>query len=1155
MSNRDRRRSQEMSLSLIVIALLIMTLAAVFGAKWGPGVPENALPINEIDAPEFARVLGVDKEIAQRLTDYRTQQRGFADCDRMLEAPLFPKDQAGLLAAKLAQSGLDPRTATARKFASGLAISPAIARRVAEYRDSLLPPMETGLPEPARPVVRTDAVHPAGAHGAHEPAQTAPAPPLLRPDWLSRAPLLDTVTTRPLVKRFVIRTPAQVLRSFWIGTVALILAVFLMPPWLHKRGSGDPFLLPLALLLCGFGAALLFSIKDPFRDHASYINHFQGIGMGLFALVVVSRLSVEGRRRIKSYQYVWVLAAIALVSGLALFGSGPEGVKLSLFHFQPVEIIKLMLVFFAAGYLADRASLIADSSKRWTPPKFEAVKRADGRPTFSLDLPRIQDIGPLLTMYALTLALFFIVKDMGPGLLLFATFVSVLYLSTGRTGFILLGCLLVLVGGILGYLLHVGVFAVRVDMWLHPFANTHSNGMQLGQGYWGMATGGVEGSGLGLGMPGSVPRSGSDLAFVSWAEETGLIGAWLALTVYAVLVWRGFRIALSAGNEFDRALAFGLTSLFGLQTLLIVGGVTGLIPLTGISLPFLSYGNSALVADFIVIGLLRGISMRPAGKTLRADARPEIRRAVKRYASIYILLLLGLVGVGRLGWIQAVKANEIAAQPLSTPDADKVVRPHINPRLLALAHRIDRGSIYDRSGRVLATSRPDEIAKLIPDKQKAARMVASHARYYPYGPALAHLIGFLDAGVGGPSGFEKGYNADLRGYKQLTELLSDYRHKDWPWPWHQERKGRDLTLAIDANLQKQAQAALAQVCGTLKDKQTGKPKDRAAFVLMDPATGDVLAAATLPTFDPNTLTPELARKYVTGPDVPVERTFINRAVYGVYPPGSTLKVATAAAAFDNEKADLTFTANRVDPEIRWRVNGVSYVRRNTRDDKGDPAFGTLDMTHAFRVSSNIYFAEMAVAIGSPAFRETLSEKMGFRYVPTQSQFDADLPDIGYGQGRMLASPVEMARLAASVANRGTMMKARFATKVQVPGAKEPEQNLTPTTLNQAMREQTAASLRVLMRSVVTGGTARGVFDDLGIAVAGKTGTAQNEQNDREPHSWFIGFAPYSEDASGPAPKYAFACVVENGGYGKRVAAVVCRDMLKKLFGSGGHRGH
>jgi cell division protein FtsI/penicillin-binding protein 2 len=319
---------------------------------------------------------------------------------------------------------------------------------------------------------------------------------------------------------------------------------------------------------------------------------------------------------------------------------------------------------------------------------------------------------------------------------------------------------------------------------------------------------------------------------------------------------------------------------------------------------------------------------------------------------------------------------------------------------------------------------------------------------------------------------------------------------------------------------------------------------------MDPQTGDVLVAASIPTFDPNSLTPELVRRYTTGSDAQEEHRFVDRAVVGLYPPGSSLKVATAACALDNlpNALDYSVVCDRVDPEIRWRANGLTYVRRNVRDDIGDPAFGRIAMPSAFRVSSNIYFANLAVALGAEIFRQTLTEKMGFKHAPSPDAFAADLPDIGYGQGRMLASPLSMARLAASVANDGTLMQPRLMTRLHDPTGRSNDILLAPAASGQAMTARTAATLRGLMHSVVTGGTARGAFDGLSVEVAGKTGTAQNHQFDHQPHSWFIGFAPYLPEGSPPPTvRYAFACLVENGGYGRRVAAVICHDVLAKLF--------
>jgi cell division protein FtsI/penicillin-binding protein 2/cell division protein FtsW (lipid II flippase)/DNA uptake protein ComE-like DNA-binding protein len=1130
---RDRSRKIERILCPIAAAVLLMALTLVFFARWSVEMPADALSVNQASATACALALGVDREIAERLVSYREQARGFGSVDEMLHVPLFTSTEADHLITTLPRTRLSPDTATAGQFAAVLGISPALARRLAAYRDSLLPPAAAD----ELPTTPT-------AHAVPQPT-APPAMPatLAHSEWIRHAPLLDPARSRPLLPQFVMRRSTQVLWRFWSGAGLLLLLLLFVPLWLRQRGvGGDPFLIPLALLLSGFGVAMLFSIKDPLRDTAVYEHHLLGLVVALVVMLTLARLAPVVRRRIRNYQYVWVFASALLVGALALVGSGPEGVHLNLFFFQPVEIIKVLLVFFLASYLADRAGLISDASKRWTPPKFEAVKRANGRPTFAFSLPRAQDIGPMVVMFAAALMMFYALRDLGPGLLLFATFIALLYLTTGRSSFVWIGLLLMALGGVAGYYRHVGVFAIRVDMWRAPFANAHPNGMQLGQAYWALATGGVEGSGLGLGMPGTLPRAGSDLAFVSWGEETGLLGAWLALIVYVVLVWRGLRIAVHTANDFDRALAFGLTALLGLQSLLILGGVTGLIPLTGIALPFLAYGNTALVANFAILGLLRGISSESATETAGVEVSLEIRRAARRFVLTYALVLLGVIGLGRIGWIQAVQADEIAARPIFTPDADGAVRPHLNPRLLAMERRIPRGSIYDRNGRILATSHPDEILKSVSDVGKAHRLIDSHARFYPFGPALAHLVGYLDPTVGGPFGFENGYNADLRGFAQLTDLLPDYRNKDMPWPWHQERHGRDLRLTVDAELQQRVLALLRETTSQLRDKRTGKPKNRAAFVLMEPGTGDVVVAATLPTFDPNTLTPERRRAYLTGPDAQESPLFINRAVYGVYPPGSTLKVATTACALDHGVSDLRVECNRVYPVIRWQVDGTHYARRNVRDDKGDPAFGTLTLAPAFRVSSNIYFANLAVQLGADTFRATLAEQMGFRYTPPAKEFDADLPDIGYGQGRMLASPVEMARLVAAVANEGKMMKARFVTEMT-----EPKHALPPTVLSQAMTAATAATLRDLMRSVVTDGTARGVFDDLGVPVAGKTGTAQNERADHEPHSWFIGFVPYVAGPGHPTPRYAFACVVENGGYGKRVAAVICRNVLRKLF--------
>jgi len=1026
--------------------------------------------------------------------------------------------------------------ASADIISKGLGVSGAVGDQILHYRDRI------GSFDSCEQLLSIPTISSPTAAGKPQPTE------------ISRHPLLlSAETTRPMLNHFIVRTPQSVFRRYWGGAAILLLVLFLVPPILRSRGTaGDPFLVPLAMFLAGLGVVMLFSVKDPLRDHAVAAHHLQGILFSVALMVVAARIKSTVRLRIKNYQYLWVIGAFVLVLALMVFGSGPEGVKLNLLHFQPVELIKLFLVFFLAGALAERADLIADLTSRVVP---QSEKRSSIVTGLQALLPRKQDIGPIAVMFVGALALFLVIKDMGPGLLLFGTFIAMVYMLTGRARFLSVGLLLVFLGGLLGYWRHVGVFATRVDMWLHPFANTHPNGMQLGEALWGMASSGWMGSGVGLGMPGLIPRSGSDMAFASWAEETGIIGSMLLLVIFVAIIWRGIRIAQAAGNPFDRALATGLTTLLGLQTLLIVAGVTGLFPLSGIALPFVSYGNSALVSAFVSIGLLRGISATStqSGSQAAAPLRDDVNRAFNLSLQLFAVLMICVVGVIRLGQVQIVQADLMAIRTIETPDRDHVTRPHINPRLLAVANTIERGSIYDRNGEVLATSRLDELKHYFSNPSVALRMASAHTRYYPYGRATANIVGCLDPAVGGPFGMERTYHSELRGFARYPDLLQDYRRANSFR--YRPRRGLDLHLTLDAKLQRSAQAILENTAAKQKDENTGKIKDRGAFVLIEPGTGAVLVSATSPTYDPNALTPDKMREFNTGDDARLEHRFLDRSRYGYYPPGSTMKVATAACALDNMPGALNFTvtSDHVASPIKWQAGGKWYVRRHVREDEADPAFGALSMGPALRVSSNIYYANLAAALGSNVFHDTLVNRYGYSHVPIQAKFDADLPDIGYGQGRMLASPLEQCRMAACVANNGLLMTPRFVESLTLPGNSEdhdipedpvnrPRQFPSPAA-SVAIRKENAITLQGLMRSVVTSGTARNIFVGMPFTVAGKTGSAENDLFDGKAHSWFMGFAPCED---GTIAKYAFACVVENGGYGRAAAAPVCRDVLKLL---------
>ncbi|MBV9850650.1 MAG: FtsW/RodA/SpoVE family cell cycle protein, partial [Armatimonadetes bacterium] len=508
---------------------------------------------------------------------------------------------------------------------------------------------------------------------------------------LKRSPALKDQETSGIDNRFVARTPGDVAWGFWGGVAVFVLAFFLAHGLLRKAApTADPFLLPLVALLSGLGLMLVYSVKDPYRDTFAFMGQVWGVaGYGLLALVVPLTRPF-GRLTLRRYQYAYAATAVLLMALLTLFGRGPGGVHIQLFGLEPVEFIKLLLVFFVAAYLAERRGL-HDPTRR---------------------LPPMRDFLPLALIYAFALSLFVVVKDLGPAVLLFGAFLALLYLTTQRAIYPVVGAALLLLAAVIGYKLHFGFFATRVTMWLSPWDNTDKNGAQLAQGLWGMATGGLGGSGLGLGAPEAMPRAGSDLIFASLGEQLGLVGTLGALIVYVLLLARGLRIALKAGTEFDRLLAAGLTTLLALQTMIIVGGVTGLVPLTGMTLPFVSFGASSLVANFFTVGVLLSLS----GKTMPAmaadRATPEWVRAARVVALGCAVYLLVGVGVFRLMDVQGVRDIFLASRPLKTPDSDQLVkgrlapgetlRPHINPRLLAYAAAIPRGRILDRNGVVLA---------------------------------------------------------------------------------------------------------------------------------------------------------------------------------------------------------------------------------------------------------------------------------------------------------------------------------------------------------------------------------------------------------------------------------------------------------------------
>lgn len=1104
----DAGRRAEGSLLALVCIILAFGTILVFLARTGLRVPDDAINLNTASPDELSLNLQIEPDLARDLVQLREHLRGFSSVRQLAAIPaLVRPEEVKRVRGILARVSVPINTAGAGDLARILSIPISAARRITAFRAEI----------------------PGGFR---------------KPQEILMVPAVDAGVLADVGPRLIVRTPAQVLWQLLLLGAILAGSTVLVCAFLQAVGvRGDPYLVPIAAFLCGLGVITLFSLRDPLRDAPVYVHHAYGVlaGMGLFAIAASlparrqgGRL-LPGRMDFRRYTYVWAVIAILLMAALWALGKGPQGVRLSLGPLQPVEFIKVLLVLFLAGYLTEHGEDLAHALHRWRP--------ATASGWHWLDLPRAQDIGPMAVMYGVALALFLVIRDLGPALLLYGVFLAVFYVATTRPGVIWIGAMLAGLAAAGAYFLKLGVIPVRVDMWLSPWNNAHSNGSQLAHALWALASGGFWGTGLGLGGSSALPRGRDDLVFAAIGEQLGFAGACVVILLYLVLFGRGWRIALHAHSDFDRLLACGLTSLLALQTMLIIGGVCGLVPLSGITLPFISYGNSSLLVDFIILGLLRGISSPPPGVPI-GSTNPLFRRGLRHLSTATAVGMIGFILLGRLLMVQIVHADEVASALLRTKDADGQMRARVNPRLIAIERTIVRGSIYDRRGRVLATSRLSEISRALfaqqgasdrpADTLKEVRRYARKGRYYPYGPGLAHLVGYLDAAIGGPVGAEREFNFYLRGFADYRQLVADYRAKDLPG--YAPRRGDDVYLTVDAAIQEDAMRVLARHAATRG--RDGKPaeKKRAAMVLLDPMTGEILAMASIPSFDPNTLTVRRwAQLMQNGHN---EARLLDRARSGAYPPGSALKVAVAACALE-EGLDPVFDCNHTGV-FTWRSQGKVYGPRRLSDDAFEPPHNQIRMARALRVSCNLYFANLGIRIGAERLHQYLSDRLHLKGIKPLPEFAASLPENAFGQGTVTASPLELARIAATVANHGVMMAPSYLLKVVSP-AGTVLRTFTPGQLDRPIGELNAGRLASMMRSVVTDGTAAGIFDALPVEVAGKTGTAQTPDK-APPHSWFIGYTPFTR------PRYAFACIIEHGGYGRRRAAPAVRDLLLEILG-------
>lgn len=845
--------------------------------------------------------------------------------------------------------------------------------------------------------------------------------------------------------------------------------------------QADPALLPIAALLSGIGLMFVERL-DRTLAGAQVLWLFGGVGVMVVTLLIVPSLERLGR-----YKYTIMLVGLLMLLLPAVAGKEVNGAKLWLrfggFSFQPAELAKILIVLFLAAYLSENREVLSVATRR----------------VAGVWLPAARHLGPVIAMWAVSLVVLVAEKDLGSSLLFFGVFLVMVYAATGRPAYVLVGLAMFAVGAVAAFMLFHHV-QTRVAIWLHPFAQAQGNGYQLVQSLFSFAAGGMTGTGIGRGLPTRIPFVATDFIFSAIGEELGLLGATALVVAYLAFCLRGLTTAVRARSDMAAFTAAGLVAVFGLQTFVIVGGVTRLIPLTGITLPFVSYGGSSVLANFVLLALLmRCGDASPTGEGELVSTgktgvlgRLALARRMRTVASGMVLLMAALVL--NLTFLMVFEAPALAANPYNT-------------RRVAEEMRQERGAI------------------LTADDVPLAESVASgdeFRRRYPSGTLASHLVGYADIRLG-KSGLESAMDGVLSGTRSLN-TAQDVIDAAVGRPV----AGDDVKLTIDSRVQRAAQNALSG--------------HRGAVVVLEPKTGRVLALASSPTYSPADVDTKW-RSLSQASNAPL----LDRAISALYPPGSTFKTVTLTGAF---------ATNVATPETVFPGPARLEIGNGAVTNFEGGSFGNITLSKATASSVNTVFAQLAVKLGAQnlvgqANRFGFGQRPPFE-LPTKISL---MPDPGVmttwetawaGVGQPVgehkdspagpqATPMQMALVAAGIANGGTVMRPYVVDQViDHSGGVVTQTKARTWTI--ATDAGTAATVRDLMVEVVKNGSgARAAIS--GVTVAGKTGTAEAGKNVAT-HAWFIGFAP-AED-----PKVAIAIVLENAGVGGRAAAPAARPVLQ-----------
>lgn len=867
--------------------------------------------------------------------------------------------------------------------------------------------------------------------------------------------------------------------------VGIFIAFLIAHLAIRKLAPGaDPALLPLSFALSGIGIAFVTRLA-PELAMRQVMWLFFGVVCMLLVLIFLKNLD-----RIANYKYTLMIVCFLLllspllpVVGQEIYGSR-IWLNIAGISFQPGEIAKILIVLFLAGYLAQNREMLSIFTHRIGPFK----------------IPDLATLVPLLVMWVISLLIVIFEKDLGSALVVFFVFITMLYVATGKKTYLIIGFVLIAIGGVAAFLLFDHV-QIRVDTWLDPFKDATGDGYQLVQAIFSIADGGLFGVGIGNGMSDQIPIVESDFIFAAIAEETGLLGAAGLLLLYLCFAIRGLVTAARAKSDVSSFIAVGLTASIILQAFIIVGGVARLIPLTGLTLPFVSQGGSSLLASFIAIGfLLRcgdqstglGTEMISGTGTLSSESvlgRVSLGKRLTKTMIAFSVLFALLVA--NLTLIMVVQANDYKNMPS-------------NNHTLAREARTERGTISTYDNVVLA--------------QSVLQDDGTYKRVYPSGTLAAHVVGYASEAYG-TAGIEASYNDTLKGqrnYASWVDVVNAATDAGTP--------GNDVKLTINSTIQQAAEQALDGFNG--------------ACVVIDPETGAVLALASSPSYSASDIESILS----SGSD---SSALYNRATQALYSPGSTFKMVSLTTALENNVA----TESSV-----FSSPGEMTIGNGKVNNFGNYSYGEITLARATELSSNTVYGQLGTQIGSDRLVEG-SEKFGFNQdvsfdIPLVKSLMPDPNEMTewetawatagepVGQHASPAGPqatvLQMALVGCVIANDGVMEQPYLVDSIYNADG-ECSFTARPSSLMTATSSSIAKRVRTVLEGVVNSGTGTAAAVQ-GVQIAGKTGTSETGKEYDD--SWFVGMGP-SEDC-----KVVVAIALEQGASLNGGAASRAQNVLE-----------